>query len=115
MENGVAAMVLIGLFLFGILYNQLVVWMERQHRDHGYTSILVVGGVAVTLAGMGIIDLWVDVNAFLLGLAAFAASGCAMVIGSIFRHLEQQGRADQAAAKLALEELNDDTAEIERL
>lgn len=71
------------LFVFGFLYNLAVDWLERKGYDEGYTSILVVFGVLVTLAGVAVID----VKAATLCLIAFAASGSCMVLGGWWRHV----------------------------
>ena len=80
------------LFVFGFLYNLAVDWFERRGYDEGYTSILVVFGVLVTLAGVAVIDS----NAATLCLAAFCASGSWMVIGGWWRHvrIRENGQAN---------------------
>ena len=75
------------LTVFGILYNALVGWLEREMSDHGYTAFLVVGGVIVTLAGATILIGWQ--SAFLTGLC-FAASGLPMIVGSMWRSLRRR-------------------------
>ena len=67
---------------FGFVYNLIVAWIEKQGYDEGYTAILVVFGVLVTLVGVAVLD----VQAALTALAAFAASGFWMVVGSITRY-----------------------------
>ena len=81
-----------GMFVFGFVYNLLVCWLERHNYDEGYTSLLVVGGVGVTLGGMALID-W---RAALLGLGLFAASGFWMVVGSVARYVRRRQRAQEA-------------------
>jgi len=92
------------LFLFGFLYNRLVEWLERNNYDEGYTAFLVVGGVAVTLAGLALLN-W---QAALVALGAFACSGFWMVIGSCQRHV----LARRAAQKRLREQVaaDDETA-----
>ncbi len=80
---------LIGLFAFGVAYNAFVGWTQRRGYDEGYTAILVVIGVLVTLAGVAIID-W---NAARLTTFAFIASGSPMIAGSIWRHVRRRERA----------------------
>lgn len=74
------------LFLFGILYNQLVAWLERKGYHEGYVAFLVAGGVLVTLAGVSLIS-W---QASLLVLGAFCASGLPMILGSVYRHVRRR-------------------------
>jgi len=84
-------LILSTLFLFGILYNALVSWLEDHHYDRGYTAILVIGGSAVTIAGAGRLAGW---KAALWTLAAFATSGTPMTLGSIARHCQQARTAE---------------------
>ena len=81
--------VLIGLFLFGVAYNAFVGWAQSRGYEEGYTAILVVIGVLVTLAGVAIID-W---NAARITTFAFIASGSPMIAGSIWRHVRRRERA----------------------
>ena len=75
-----------GLVLFGILYNLLMGWMEKRGYLEGLTSLAVVGGVLITLAGIAVVS-W---NAAVLALAAFTASGLPMVIGSLWRYVQRR-------------------------
>ena len=77
------------LFAFGFLYNLLVAWMERRGYDEGYTALLVVIGVGVTLVAYSFVDV---VPAIEMALA-FAASGFWMVVGSWWRHVQARRRA----------------------
>lgn len=77
------------LFLFGFLYNLLINWMERNGYDEGYTALLVIIGVGVTLVAYSVIDV---VPAIEMALA-FAASGFWMVVGSWWRHVKARRRA----------------------
>jgi hypothetical protein len=81
-----------GLLLFGIGYNCLVAWLEAQGYDEGYTALLVVGGVLVTLGGVALVD-W---RAAALVLAAFMLSGTPMVMGGWWRHVRARKRAQDA-------------------
>jgi len=92
-------LILSTLFLFGILYNALVTWLEDHHYDRGYTAILVIGGSAVTIAGAGHLAGW---RATLWTLACFAVSGTPMTIGSIWRHCQQQRTAEMIQNHRAL-------------
>lgn len=77
------------LILFGFLYNLVVSWLERRGYDEGYTALLVVAGVAVTLGGVA----FIDERAAGLTLGAFACSGGWMVLGSWWRHVRARRRA----------------------
>lgn len=81
--------VLAVLLLFGLAYNWAVARIEQAVPDHGYTAIWVIGGVAVTLLATVPLIGWRDA---LIVLAAFAASGLAMTVGSIQRHLARRQR-----------------------
>jgi len=80
--------------VLGGLYNALVGWLERRGYDEGYTAILVVVGVMITLAGIVVLD-W---GAAMLVLGAFASSGFWMVMGSWWRHVRAR-RAGQEAQR----------------
>lgn len=85
-EDGrVIGLTALSLFLFGILYNFIVDWLGP--RKTGYTSLWVVGGSPVTLAGVAIIS-W---QAAAVSVGAFAASGLPMVIGEIWRSIQDRG------------------------
>lgn len=100
--------VLMGLFLFGVVYDQVVSWLERTNRQRGFVSLLVVAGVAVTVgASIPLIGLQ---HAEML-LALFAASGLPMVSGSIWRHMQRRAAEEAQAQELAkrmLSEVRDD-------
>ena len=81
--------VLIGLLIFGVLYNWAVEWLECRGYDEGYTSFLVVVGVLVTLVGVALLD-W---QAALLTVVAFVCSGVPMILGSWWRHVQARRRA----------------------
>lgn len=81
------------LLLFGVLYDLLVTWINRQSTDHGYTAFLVVGGTLVTLAGLA----WVaGLQVALVTLVLFAAAGLPMVVGSVRRSLRQRAQTMKA-------------------
>ncbi len=76
-----------GLFVVSWGYNALLAWLERKGYHDGYVSLFVVGGVAYTLlTGVWLIGL----EPTLILLAAFAASGLPMVLGSIWRYVGQR-------------------------
>lgn len=91
-DGRLIGVVLVSLLLFGVLYNRLMDWLDR--RKDGYTSLLVAGGVLVSLAGVAVIS-W---QAAGLSLLAFAASGLPMIIGEAVRYVR---RRDKQAAKTA--------------
>lgn len=94
---------LLGFFLlalFGWWYDRLVASLEAAGRDEGLTWLLVVLGVAATLVVMGLVDLVVNVNAGLLGLACFACSGAPMALGAIRRHNHLRARFAAALKEL---------------
>lgn len=74
------------MFLSGILYNGLTVYVQQQlPRVHGITAWLVVGGVAIALVGLLLLT---DLQTFLLALAVFMAIGSPMIWGSMWRYLK---------------------------
>lgn len=68
------------LLLFGILYNQFVTWLSD--RQEGYTSLLVVAGVLMTLIGYAVVG---GIGQALIAALLFAASGTPMVAGEVVR------------------------------
>jgi hypothetical protein len=83
------ARVLVMLFLCGVLYDRYVVdIIERLHPPVGVTAWEVVGGVLFTLVGFSLLA---GLEAFLLALLCFAASGVPMILGSRARHVEAKG------------------------
>ena len=82
-----------GLVFFGCTFNTLV--SRMANRLEGYTSLLVVAGALVTLAGVALIDL----KAALLCLIAFAASGLPMVIGDIARAVKARDKSIERIKK----------------
>ena len=81
----------IGLIIFGVGYNALVAWLERQGYDEGYTAFLVVGGVLVTLVAVALVN-W---QAAMLVLAAFTLSGTPMIMGGWWRHVRARKHAQE--------------------
>lgn len=81
--------VLILLSVAGVIYDRFVVdIIERQHPALGVTAWLVVGGVLFTLVGAAFL---IGLEAALLVLLCFAASGIPMILGARARHLEREG------------------------
>ncbi|MDY6877338.1 MAG: hypothetical protein SWK90_14200 [Chloroflexota bacterium] len=91
-ELGLYAVVYGGLFVVGFLYNVLVGWLERRGYDEGYTAVLVVVGVLVTLAGSAVLD-WTAAGKVLGG---FVASGFWMIVGSWWRHVRARREGQEA-------------------
>jgi hypothetical protein len=77
------------LVLFGLGYNALVAWLERKHYTEGFLSLVVALGVLVTLAGVAILS----IEAALLTLGAFIATGVPMIVGSIVRYIQRRETA----------------------
>lgn len=76
--------VLFGLVCFGLLYNGVVVdnWARHLPARYRATSFEVVGGVLVTCVGIGAI---LGLEAMLVCLLCFAASGIPMIYGDVKR------------------------------
>lgn len=81
--------VMFGLGVTSIFYNRLMDWLSARHSE-GYTWLTVVCGVGYTLAGVWLVDR----RAAWLCFRMFVASGTAMALGDIARHLrrERNGR-----------------------
>jgi hypothetical protein len=93
---------LAGLLLFGLAYNHVVAWMEREGHTEGYTAFLVCIGVGITVLGWGVMTRrWDDM---LLLLGCFVASGVPMVLGSVARYMRARAR-DRAAERAALQKV----------
>jgi hypothetical protein len=97
-DTRLIAVTLIALFLAGVLYNLLVSWLGP--RKTGYTSLLVVGGVLFTLAGVAFIC-W---QSAAIALLAFAASGAPMVLGDIYRGIKRNHDAIELMRQAAQEQ-----------
>ena len=102
LDYGVISAVFLGLLLFGIGYNALVAWLERRGYTEGYLSLIVSFGVAMTLVGVAVLS----IQAALLALGAFVATGAPMIVGSIIRYL----RARDEMKRSILAEIGDDKA-----
>lgn len=86
--------ILLALVVFGYLYNLKI---ERLgHKGEGWQWLMVVIGVGVTQIGVGILDMFLGWNAFLLGLMAYSASGLPMIWGAVARYVEAHDRAHKA-------------------
>lgn len=104
-ETTTLAWVLAGLFLFGVGYNWFVAWLERDGRDRGYTAILVVAGVAITVIGFGHLA---GTEAAIAIFYCFSASGTPMIVGSIWRHVSQRAREEKQLLDCAKRWAEDD-------
>lgn len=84
--------VLAVLFVCGLAYNSLVGYLERKHYTEGFLSLVVALGVLMTIVGVAVLS----VEAALLTLMAFAASGAPMIGGSIARYIIKREKAKTA-------------------
>lgn len=89
LDYGVIAAVFLGLLLFGVGYNAFVAWVERRGYTEGYLSLIVAVGVAMTLVGVAVLS----IQAALLALGAFIATGTPMIVGSILRYIQARDRS----------------------
>lgn len=92
LDYGVILAVFFGLSLFGVGYNAFVSWLEKNGYSEGYMSLIVALGVFATLCGVAILS----IQAALLALIAFVATGTPMIIGSIARYLRKREEAKRA-------------------
>jgi hypothetical protein len=97
----VLGLILCGLLLWGVLFALAVYKIGR--RREGYTALLVVVGVLVTLGGVAVVS-W---QAALLALMCFAASGAPMVVGDIVHYTNQREREMRQIREAALRRLDD--------
>jgi MFS family permease len=101
MENGITltiqpmplAIMVLSLLIFGYLYDRFVGWLERRPHGHqGFTALLVMLGVAVTVtATLPLIGL----EDYLVLVVAFLASGIPMITGSIVRYMRERDRQSE--------------------
>lgn len=95
LSGALSVLIYVGLLVFGWWFNHRV---ERWGMDaDGFTWLLVVIGTFVTLVGIGLLDLFLDWNAGLLGLSAFAASGFFMCSGEVQRYVILRRRLKEMA------------------
>ena len=85
------------LLAFGAFYDRFVASLTRKGYAEGFMGLIVALGVFVTLSGLSILS----INAALLALGAFAASGTPMIVGSIVRYVQRR----EAARKSMLAEI----------
>jgi len=87
----------LALLIFGFVYNWLTEKAEKTGFIKGYTSLFVVGGVAVTVAATAVVS-----YAFaIITAVAFIFSGTPMIVGSMIRHKREELRQLQQAREEA--------------
>ena len=96
--------VMLSLGLFGIIYNAFTDWIERHGHDRGITSLLVVVGVIVTLAGALTL---IGLDSVIILAFCFVASGTPMIVGSLARYARRQARIEALLRKNALNYLEE--------
>jgi len=82
-----------GLAFFVVLYNSFLGWMSNHKYHEGFTSLLVIVGVVVTVGGCGFLIGWQAMGTLLLG---FVASGTPMVVGELGRYVVRRSKAQKA-------------------
>jgi len=86
--------VLWALLTTSYFYNRKIT--DTGNKLEGWDWLLVVIGVSYTLIAIGLLDLFLDWNAFFIGLLAFGVSGFPMMDGARRRHSETMSRARKA-------------------
>lgn len=89
-----AVTILLALAVFGYLYNRWVAGLVSEGHDRGYMGFIVALGCGVVILGWMLIT--VDLAGALILLAAFAAAGVPMILGSIERYVRAQDAAARA-------------------
>ena len=97
LDSSAILAVFFALVIFGILYNNLVMWLENHNYAEGFLSLIVAGGVLGTLVGVAILS----IEAALITLGAFVATGTPMIVGSISRYI----KAREALKRAMLDEV----------
>ena len=105
-ESGMVIGVVATAFAFGIVYDRVVAYLERSGRARGYTALLVIGGVFISLALAAFL---VGLEAFLITLVVFALTGVPMAMGSFWRHTDERRRDDEQLRQV-MEELRADSS-----
>jgi divalent metal cation (Fe/Co/Zn/Cd) transporter len=96
------------LVLFGVAFDHAVTEMERHPGGHaGFTSLLVMVGVAVT-----VLLLWpmLGTEAVCILAFGFLASGVPMVVDSVVRHMRERAAAIEEQQRILAELLSHDEA-----
>lgn len=91
LDFGLIMAVLLGLILFGIVYNLAVDFLASRRYSEGFMSILVALGVFCTLVGISFIS-W---PMAMIALLCFAASGLPMMVGSIARYVRKRAKEQE--------------------
>lgn len=91
------------LFVFGVIYNAAVSYLERRGWERGITALLVAFGSSVTLAPVIYLA---NFQSFADIIGLFVASGTPMIIGSLYRYLKER-EAENEAIKKAAQGLDD--------
>lgn len=73
--------------IVGGAYNALVSWANTTGKTEGYTALLVVGGVVLTLAFTAF---FVEPQDTLIVAAFFIATGTPMLVGDIVRYIRRR-------------------------
>ena len=91
---GLISGIFIALFAFGVAFNMLTSYMSRKGLSEGYTWLLVVIGVLVTVLAAGLVIGWESSGILIL---FFVASGTPMALGDIYRYVKaRQGFQEYA-------------------
>jgi hypothetical protein len=106
---------LFGLLMFGVVYAVFVYWLDERKR--GYTSLLVVAGVSITMIGIALMDALTDWPAVVITGVCFICSGTPMIVGEIVKTIRQrqaeitrQLEHAHQTAEQAINEARDDQA-----
>ena len=86
LDFGLILAVILGLVIFGLLFNQLVGWLEKRGYAEGFMGLIVSTGVISTLLWVALIS----VPAALIALVGFCASGIPMILGSLIRYARKR-------------------------
>jgi len=97
LDSSAILAVFFALVIFGILYNNLVMWLENHGYTEGFLSLIVAAGVLGTLFGIAVLS----IQAALIALGAFVATGTPMIVGSISRYI----KAREALKRAMLDEV----------
>lgn len=91
LDFGLILAVILGLVIFGLLFNQLVSWLEKRGYAEGFMGLIVSLGVISTLLWVALIS----VPAALIALVGFCASGIPMILGSLIRYARKRERVQK--------------------
>lgn len=102
LESGFVFGVGMAAFTFGIVYNIVVGALEKNGRAKGFTALLVMGGVSVTLALAGLL---IGLEAFLVTVGVFVLTGLPMIVGAAWRYTEERRREEERSREVLQEML----------